>query len=119
MVTSLQDPSNPIDIKRIQSIPADTGTSQPFETLDARNEQKKVILQDIGVALFNWLEEDVKSISSASAEMKREFGAADYTALLRRAGVRNLSEVVRLFDDSLTMRPSPSGIPGYYVKRAD
>ena len=101
LVTPAGD-GQPIDIKRVQPVPADTTPAQPgFAMGEARAEARRSRVAVIAERLVEWLGDEEKSMQAAAAHLKRELGQQEYDRLLASVRANSLSVVVQLFPDML------------------
>ena len=101
LVTPTGD-GQPVDIKRVQAVPADTTPAQPaFALGEARAEARRSTVAVIAERLVEWLGDEEKSMQAAAAHLKRELGQQEYNRLLASVRANSLSVVVQLFPDML------------------
>jgi hypothetical protein len=113
-VVTPQGDGGKVDIKRIQPVDKDSNEAQPVFNLSdtERTLSKKQKLWDLMVMLWDFLGDEEKSTAAAAVYLKGRLDAPEYTALLNSAGIRHLSDAVRLFPEfDLTKN-------GYYITRA-
>ena len=99
-----------VDIKRVMPVDRDTGNVEAtFAQGDAYIQRKRDIVWPLVLQLYHWLGDGEKSMSTAAAHLKKELGADEYRAYLKKAGFQHLSQVVDITSElKLTQG-------GYYV----
>jgi hypothetical protein len=99
-----------VDIKRVMPVDKNTGDAEAsFAQGDAYVQRKRDIIWPLVLALYHWLEDGEKSMSTAAAHLKRELGADEYRSYLRQAGFQHLSQAVDITPELKLIQG------GYYV----
>ena len=102
-----------LDIKRVMPVNEESGNPQAtFAQGDARTQRKREIIFPITIELFNWLDDEERSISSAAAHLKKVLSEDEYWRLLRSAGFQHLSGAIHITPE-LTQTQG-----GFFVKRS-
>ena len=102
-----------IDIKRVMPVDEESGNPQAtFAQGDARTQAKRDKLFPITIELFNWLDDEERSISSAAAHLKKVLSEDEYWRLLRSVGFQHLSEALHITPEFVQTQG------GFWVKRA-
>ena len=103
---------DPIDVKRVLPVDDATGEVAPgFALGEVRQEEKRLKVSPVLIAIYEFLQDDEKSMSSVAAYLKAGFSDDEYRIYLHSVGAQHLSDVVRL-EPGLELTRG-----GYYVRR--
>ena len=109
-----QGGGEPVDIKRVLPIDADTGdVTEGFALGEARRESKRQKVMPMALEMFDFIGDREVSVMTVARHLKRQFPFGEYEQYLQSVGAgRHLSNVIELFDELEQTRG------GYYVQRA-
>jgi len=112
--STVQARGGSIDIKRVQSVNADSSFVDPtFASWSERDERKREKVLEMIERIQQRLGNGELSMVRLAAFLKKEFGEERYRGLLDTVRVNNLADVLRLFPGAVELT---SG--GYYAENA-
>ena len=122
MIQSRQN-EKPINIKLVQPVPVDASATSTWSNLDLKDEKKRAKVEDIGMEIFEYLEDGKVSLSVLARHIKSQLGGdIEYKAMLGKIGqgaqLGALASLLRLFPE-FELLPSDTGRANYYVQRKD
>ena len=123
MVKSRQN-EKPTNIKLVLPVAVDSSARSTWSNMDLKDAKKREKVEDIGLEIYEFLEDGKKSLSVLARHLKAQLGGdAEYKAMLGLIGQGGaqgaLSALIKLFGDSFELLPSDSGKANYYVQRKD
>jgi hypothetical protein len=123
MVKSRQN-EKPTNIKLVQPVAVGSSATSTWSNMDLKDDRKREKVEDIGLEIWEFLEDGKVSLSVLARHIKAQLGGdAEYKAMLGKIGqgaqLGALASLLRLFGDSFELLPSDSGKQNYYVQRKD